>query len=561
MTMQNLIKPFALAVSITLVLTTLCAAETEGDDQSNPIPHLRKQGSATQLIVDGEPFLMLAGELHNSSASSAEYMKPIWPRLAKKNLNTIIAPVYWELLEPEEGKFDFTLVDSMIQGARSNGLRLVILWFGSWKNSASTYIPVWVKKDFERFPRVKDKKGKTLEILSTFSDASRDADARAFAALMRHIREVDGAEHTVIMMQIENEVGVLKAPRDYCSAANKAFNGPVPKELMDYLVQHKDALIPEFREVWKANGYKKSGSWEKVFGKGKLYREDWKTLSYFTEEIFMAWNYARYVNHIAEAGKAEYPLPMFVNAWLMQPDYALPGAYPSGGPLPQVMDIWRAGALAIDLLAPDIYMPHFKWVCESYNRSGNPLFIPETVGGMYGAARVFYAVGQHNAMGFAPFGIDGDRTPEDDPLDKSYDVLSQLAPIILQKQGKNMMAGVLVDKEHPTDKVQLGEYTLQARLAGERKPDIAGGIIILTGPEEYLIAGSGLDIIFEPNKRGNLPYIGLATVEEGTFKNGEWVPGRRLNGDEIHTSTFSWTGIKLPSHTCSIQRVSLYRYK
>lgn len=181
MTMQNLIKPFAFAVCIVLVLTTLCAAETVGDDQSNTIiPHLRKQGSATQLIVDGEPFLMLAGELHNSSTSSVEYMKPIWPRLVKKNLNTAIAPVYWELIEPEEGKFDFTLVDNMIQGARNHGLRLVILWFGSWKNGASTYIPVWVKKNFERFPRAKDEKDKPLEILSTFSDASRDARLSKF---------------------------------------------------------------------------------------------------------------------------------------------------------------------------------------------------------------------------------------------------------------------------------------------------------------------------------------------------------------------------------------------
>ncbi len=208
-----------------------------------------------QLIVDGEPFLILGGELHNSSSSSLNFMKPIWPELAGMNLNTVLTPVSWELIEPEEGKFDFSLVDGLIDEAGRNKLHLVLLWFGSWKNSMSCYAPLWVKKDQQRFPRAEGKGGKGLEILSPFSDVNRDADARAFTALMRHIREVDGRKHTVIMIQVENEIGMIPDARDHSAAANEIFLKPVPKVLMDHLQQDKDSLIPEFRQVWSDAGF------------------------------------------------------------------------------------------------------------------------------------------------------------------------------------------------------------------------------------------------------------------------------------------------------------------
>ena len=155
-------------------------------------PHLRKQGTATQLIVDGKPFLALSGELRNSSATSVEYMQPIWPKLAAAKLNTVIAGVSWGQIEPQEGKFDFSVLDGVIRDARSHNLRLILIWFASWKNGYSSYPPDWVKKDFQRFPRIQIQGGKTIELLSALSDSNRDADARAFAALMRHVKEVDG---------------------------------------------------------------------------------------------------------------------------------------------------------------------------------------------------------------------------------------------------------------------------------------------------------------------------------------------------------------------------------
>jgi hypothetical protein len=458
---------------------------------------------------------------------------------------------------------------------------LVLLWFASWKNGKSNYQPMWVKTNQERFPLAEDEQGQSMPILSTLSEANRDADARAFAALMRHLREIDGRTHTVLMIQVQNEVGILGDSRDYCPAANQAFAGPVPRDLMDYMIAHKDTLISEFRDVWAANGFKTSGTWEEVFGPGKPkntpvpvrtltppltpeeHETGWRKLVWAADEMFMAWHYARYVNKIAEAGKAEYNIPMFVNAWLQQRDHAWPGTYPCGGPVPQVIDVWHAGAPAIDILAPDLYLPEFEELCARYTRSGNPLFIPETANGALGAAHAFYAFGKHDAICFSPFGAD--RFVGDDPdLADAYSVLGQLTPDIAQSQGKDLMSAVLLEGEGSVQKVRLGRYEIEAhylqlpfwRPEPVPPPKDVAGLFICTGPDEYIIAGRNLLVFFSPAD-GSSEKVGLGTVEEGWYVNGKWTPGRRLNGDEAP----EWRALKFGGMRYSIQHVRLYRYK
>lgn len=533
-----------------------------GFAQNKSIPHLEKQGTATQLIVNGKPFLLLAGELHNSSTSSAAYMHAIWKQMAQKNLNTVIAGVSWELVEPEKGKFDFSLVDSMVMGARKQGLHLVLIWFGSWKNSASTYVPGWVKHNYETYPYVKDKSGKTLEVLSTFGDVTAQADAMAFGKLMTHVKETDSKQQTVIMVQVENEVGVLRSDRDYSDAANKAYAENIPADLSAYLTKNKNKynLTPELYNAWKENGFKTTGSWEDVFGKNTVEDKDWKYLSYYTDELFMAYHYAKYIGSIAAEGKKAYDIPMYVNAWIKQPSTPYPGKYPSGGPQPEVMDMYRCAAPAIDMIVPDIYMPYFTWTCEQYHRLGNPLFIPETRGGELGSARAFYAFGEYDAMCFSPFGIDGDYL-KDDALKAAYSTLGQLKELILKNQGKQHMKGVLVDTANEVQQITFGGYKMEAKLNDKSKNQVAGGIIISIAPDEFIIAGKGFDVFFAPEVAGNLPLVAIDKVDEGTYKNGQWIPGRRLNGDEVQTSTFSATGLRLPTGTYSIQHVKLYRFK
>jgi len=342
-----------------------------GSSQSSAgpeFPHLRKQGTATQFIVDGKPFVALTGEIEGDDASSLDGMKWMWPEFVKMNLNTILAVVYWELLEPEEGKYDFTLVDGMIQEARRNHLRICLVWFASFKNGLVSWAPLWVKKDYKRFPRARIAVARVIEYFSVvegYGDATRDADARAYAALMRHIKEVDGREHTVIFTHVENEVGMSGDSRDRSPGAEKAFAGPVPKPLIDYLQTHKDTSFRNFARCGRRPAPKTSGSWEEVFGKGAA-----------TDEIFMVWNYAQYVNRVTAAGKAEYPLPAYTNGWVTRSssiaavaakgvEAETKGYQHSGDPMWDLLDVWRAGAPEVDFLAPDVYprrtSPRFAW--------------------------------------------------------------------------------------------------------------------------------------------------------------------------------------------------------
>jgi len=445
-------------------------------------------------------------------------------KLAAANMNTVLAAVTWELVEPEPGKFDFALVDGAIREARRNHLRLIFLWFGSWKNGVSSYTPLWVKKDQKQYPLFLPENGNRIAYLSVFREANWKADANAFAALMRHIREVDGDAHTVIMMQVENEVGCPGGTRDQVPEGMASFNAPVPRQLTDYMVKNKDNLVSEFRQYWEAAGGKSSGTWAEVFGNQPM-----------TNELFMAWHYARYVDQVAKAGKAEYPLPMFVNVDLGE---AI-GQYSSGGALPITLNVWQLGAPAIDIIAPDIYLPNFAEWCARYHRSGNPLWIPETRGD---PANAFFAIGNHAAMGISPFGIER-QADASTPLAQAYGLLAQAAPQILQAQASGAIKAVLLNAQHSTETVQLGNYTfnfamgrlrqpppLPAPGAAPQPPSPAYAIVISTGPDGYVILGSGVQATF------NGPGPSAAAVgklEEGSYVEGRWVPGRRLNGDDI----------------------------
>lgn len=512
--------------------------------QTSAAPHLEKRGAATQLIVDGKPFLMLSGELHNSSSSSLEYMKPIWPKLKAMGLNSVVTPLSWELIEPKEGSYDFTLVDGLIDQARHENERIVFLWLASWKNGLSGYVPVWVKQDTRRFPRVIER-GNPVEILSPLSAASQEADARAFATLMKHIKEIDSHDHTVVMMQVENEVGVLGDSRDHSDAANKAFDAAVPAQLMQYLQAHRASLYPDLKDLWDANGNKSTGTWTEVFGDTER-----------ADEIFMAWNYARYMQAVAKAGKAEYDIPMYVNTWL-EGDTTPPGEFPSGCPEPEVVDVWRAAGSSLDFYSPDLYDSRFEMWSRRYHREGNPLYMPETRGGAAGAANVFYALGEEAGFGFSPFAIESEAS-DTDPLGESYKAIAAVAQLLLEHQAAGDVHGFVLDKEHPTVDFTMNGYTLHVSLDSifGSNAENGFGLIMADGKDAFLGAGKGFRVAFTP-RADNVPRVGIAAVDEGTFADGKWIPGRRLNGDENDQGS-NWRFDPRQQH---IEKVALYRFE
>jgi beta-galactosidase GanA len=515
------------------------------------IPHLRKQGTATQLIVHNKPFLMLGGELGNSSASDLKYMAPLWPKLKAMHLNTVLMPVYWELCEPQEGTLEFALVDGLIASARKNGMKIVILWFGSWKNSMSCYVPYWVKTNQKRFPRSRTKDGRALEILTPFSDENKNADAKAFSGLLKHLRAIDGAQNTVVMIQVENEIGMIPQARDYCAEAEEAFAQQVPAEFVAYLQQNKDSLTAELHRAWSSMGMKSSGTWEQIFGKGLP-----------ADEIFMAWYFAKYTDFVAQAGKKEYALPMYVNAALIRPNYK-PGQYPSAGPLPHLMNVWQAAAPQIDFLAPDIYFNNFAEWLGKYDRGGNAMFVPE-VDRRQSVTNAFYAIARHNAMGYNPFSIESVDNPANSQFNKGYGILHQLAPLILEHQGTGTMSGFLLDSAAQTATIQLGDYSFTVKheyawpyaLRAEGDTPRCGGMIVMTAKDEFYIAGSGVIVTFR-SFSDDETMAGIASMDEGVFVNGKWVPGRRMNGDQDHQGRH----LHLPGGEYGIQKIRLYTYK
>lgn len=537
------------------LLTSLTAAD---------LPHLRKQGTATQLIVKGEPFLMRGGELSNSHGEP-DYLRASWAKLKALNLNTVVAPVYWDVIEPVEGRFDFATVDGLIADARANDMHLVLLWFGSWKNSMSCYAPGWVKTDPVRFPRSRDSAGRALEILTPFDPTNRDTDARAFTALMRHLREIDGTQHTVVLVQVENEIGMIPEARDRHPAADAAFAGAVPAELMNYLSKHRETLAPELHDRWVARGAKTTGTWAEVFGESPA-----------TSELFMAWAFGRYVEVVAAAGRAEYPLPLYVNAALIRPGYQ-PGQYPSAGPLPHLIDVWRAAAPTVDFISPDIYFPNFTEWADRYTRSGNPLFVPEALRSTDAAVNNLYAFGACSGMGFAPFGIEAIGEPAAGLLKASNDLIRQLTPLIAAHQGRGTMTALLppaAEQRKPHD-VVFGGVTLSATYERLESPGLAdgvineagdrpanrtllpaGAIVIQLGPDEFLFGGIGVTITFAAPTPGD-PILGLLNCAEGRYENGEWRHLRWLNGDQTHQGRH----VRLEPGRFTLQRVKLYRYR
>ena len=469
-------------------------------------------------------FIILGGELSNSAATSVDDIVEVLPRMKALGLNTVLVPVYWELMEPTEGQMDFTLVDRTIDVARQQGLKIVPLWFGAWKNSMSCYAPAWFKRDVKRFPRAMTAEGKPLEIASCFSDNVLQADLKAFSALMQHIAEIDPQREVIIMMQIENEIGMLESARDHSPLAEKTYRQLVPQPLL------------------KALNIKKHGSWEEIFG-----TDD------YADEKFMAWHYASYVEQLAKAARRIHDMPLYVNA-AMNSRGRKPGEYPSAGPLAHLVDIWKTGAPSIDILAPDIYDTGFKSWASQYamplrpqdgGKVKNRLFIPESRCCQNSGVRALYAFGEHQALGFSPFAIDQASAQETESVTQAYSLLGQINSLTshhLPLTSKTW--GLLFDQED-SERIFDDEdvmmtcrhyFTLpwDARATdGSTWPE-GGAILVRLGKFDYLLAGSGVVVDFKTRTEKQ---------QEQQKKLGE--DGFAEAGTTSRTSTSKFTGSRL----------------
>ena len=533
-----------------------------------------------RLLSDGRGFLILGGELGNSAATSCSDIRHNLQKVASMNLNTVLVPAYWDLIEPEEGNFDFSLTDCAIDAASDNGLGVVFLWFGAWKNSMSCYAPSWVKRDVARFPRARTKVGNPLEILSAFSPDVLEADSKAFTDWLHHVEDYD-RNGVVRMVQIENEIGMLEDARDFSELAEKAYASGVPEELTAFLARNAGSLHPELKRRWDDNGNLRSGSWREVFGD-----------DIFSDEYFMAWNYARYVEHLAGEGRKISGVPFYLNAALNSRG-RLPGEYPSAGPLAHLKDIWHAGAPSVDFLSPDIYDSGFEGWTAGYALPDNILFIPEVRRDDSNAAQAFYVFGHHRALGFSPFSIENGDEHYVATLAPAYGILGQLSPLLTSLNADIFMDGVLLSKENPSTVVYDGDtritlshfFTLpwDSRTTDGSPWRDAGAIIFKLAPDEYILAGTGVVAKFEDISEQNdsvvrgedgfaergggsdgeqrtlssASRVGLDLVEEVCFSpDGAMEKVRTFNGDETHQGRHA----RISVDDNKILHIKIYRY-
>ncbi|WP_455616965.1 DUF5597 domain-containing protein [Eisenbergiella sp.] len=538
----------------------------------------------TIYTSNSKPWIAIAGEVHNSTSSSAAYMEKVWNYAQELGMNTLLLPVSWELIEPVEGRFDFQLVDKLIFQARNHQMKIIFLWFGTWKNAQCMYVPEWIKKDLERFPRAQVEKGKNKIVLGDFYGMSyttlsylgsetNKADAKAFAELMKHIRRVDEKEGTVIGVQVENETGLQGAAREHSDLADAAFEDNVPPGLVDFLKTNIATMESPLKEAIDHGA--NAGTWNEVFGK-------------MAEEAFSAYYIARYVEQVAAAGKAVYNLPLTVNCWLDKGEEA--GKYPSGGPVAKVMEIWKFAAPSIDAFAPDIYVPSFHEVCEQYMKLDNPLVIPETAIHSYAAPRLVYSIGHYHCACFSPFGFEDMGKPFNamqgvlfgmdvsDPLLKQPQdtseygwcgkALHSMMDLLVSKYGTSDLQAVISEKigMASVDLTKVTDSSTEDNIGGEMM--IFGNIgfraimnlpliqrkdgvcMIIKESEEtfYILVNGCMLAMFSADPQN--PNLDILSLEEGAFVNGKWTAERRLNGDEVASLMFNnYTLLKLKVFT------------
>ena len=511
-------------LKLIFILLAVTSLSLSAQVKETPVPRIIEKDGRHALLVEGQPFLMLGGQAHNSSGWPG-MLPQVWEAIAAMHANTLEVPIYWEQIEAQPGKFDFSLIDTLLVQARERKVHLVLLWFATWKNGSSHYMPEWMKLESKKYPNITGKNGQLIDSPSPHTKAAMEADAKAFAEVMKYLKKAD-PQHTILMVQVENEPGAWGSVRDFSPEAQKLFEGQVPEKL----------LKPEILKALNKPVVVK-GTWTEVFGKD-------------ADEYFQAWSVASYIGYVAAAGKAVNPLPLYVNAALRDP-ITNPTAnnYESGGPTDNVIPIWKAAAPAIDLLAPDIYISESEKalkVIELYSRSDNPLFVPE-IGSGAEYVRYFYPVLSSGGIGFSPFGIDdngnGEKKEETEArlasIAQEYAMAAPMMRELAKWAFEGKIKSVVEREDHAEQTIDLGSWQATVTFGAARRSavqanakPISKAMIVQLGENEFILIGTLCHFTFKPLGVNAVKAWQYLKVEEGKYENGTFKLLRIRNGDE-----------------------------
>ena len=503
------------------------------------MPTLVNRNGHYALYVDGAPYLMLGAQVNNSSAWPA-MLPQVWPVIDAMGANTLEIPIYWQQFEPAEGRFDPSVLQVLLNQARQHHVRLVLLWFGLFKNGSGHYTPPWIMLDQARVPHEVNAQGQQVDTLSPFSTFAMQAEASAFAELMRDLKQLD-PHHTVIMAQVDNEAGSYGTERDYSPSSNALFDGQVPQTLLNAT-------------------HKSPGTWSQVFGSQ-------------ANEYFQAWYIARYVNQVAAAGKAVYSLPMYANAALrdpFNPPQCNPQGcpYDAGGPTSDAIPVWKAAAPSLDVLSPDIYFSDHKTYTTElglYHRPDNALFVPETLP----LAQYFFAALGNGAIGWSPFGMDETGYPNATPvapcspspvpaqvcgtpsltpnsptvanLALIYEIFRPMEGVIAQLNVDGKLQAVTEDPAVHTETLHFGQWDAivdyGAPTFGNGAPvgnpsGDGAAMIAQLGPNQFLVSAVHARVRFVVANLTSGQLAQYVTVQQGYYSGPQWHFVSNWNGDE-----------------------------
>jgi hypothetical protein len=477
------------------------------------------------LYVDGHPFAALASEVPwwdlrpGDAGQNLGVYDYLYAAAEKMNLNAIKVPVKWAMVEPQEGRYDFSYVDHAKQTAEKYHLKLVLDWFGHYASNdgniygdlaGQQYAPLYIIQDEARYPRAVDADGAAHHNAISYEyDPVIKRESLAFRAFMQHIKEIDSSAHTIVMVQFENEISVFGSDRKN------------PKLWRD----HSPVANQTFAE--------------------KHYTDDLK---------YSAWRLSsHWLRPVSDAGSAAYPIPLFHNYVGGTIEDWMVGGAPGEDVATDLENCPNVSFIGVNLYVPeDVSADALRAALSRFKVSRNQPAITETNSGpgLVAPRLAFLALGEFGAPIFAPWALNvsypADYAPYVLPdgtlangaftLRDAYGALSKASEQILWYATTDKLAVFMpkIPGQRWSETRNVSGFALAVSGSGDGQ-----AIVIHPSGHEFLVVGYHAEVDL---KDGEFVWPAMQSlhVEDGHFSGGQWIrEGEPSSGVNQSTHTLN----------------------